>query len=101
MGLPPLLLNPRLVVVDTTSHQVTREISVELPHDPRYFGPRFWKLPWSEELVIVSKDQLFTVNLNSGQQGETIILPYFDDRSRIPKNLPQFVEVHGGDIAPP
>jgi len=94
--------DPRLVVVDTATQQIVKDIDIALPYDPRWHWPRFWKPAWSEELVVVSWNQLFTVDLNSGKQGEAVILPGFDaqERTRVPQNLNQSVEVEGGDIAP-
>jgi hypothetical protein len=101
MGSGQDLLEPRIVVVDASAHQVAREMSVLLPHDPREHWPQFWKLGWTEKLVITSWNQIFSVDLVSGQTEAAVALPGFDDRAqlRIPKNLNQIVEVEGGAIA--
>lgn len=91
----------RIVVIETSTQQVVKEINIALPYDPRWHWPKFWKPTWSDRLVVVSWNQVFTVDLNSGNQSEAVTLAGFEaeDRARIPQNLNQFIEVLGGDIA--
>jgi hypothetical protein len=87
--------------VDAAKQEVIHEIKITLPYPSQMYWPRFWKPNWTEELIIVSNDELFTIDLSLGQRTRTINLPHFDLEAqlRIPKNLNQIVTVEGGDIA--
>ncbi|BCX02507.1 MAG: hypothetical protein KatS3mg053_0445 [Candidatus Roseilinea sp.] len=89
----------KIVIFDTNKKTVIRTVDVAVPYDPYDFKPRFWKLPWSEQMVVVSRDQLFLIDLSSAKTQPVGVLPSFTGRD-VPKNLPQIVDVIGGDLAP-
>jgi len=88
----------KIVIFDTNAKTVTRIVDVTVPYDSYDHKPRFWKLPWSEEMVIVSRDQLLLIDLSTEKTRQVGMLPGFTGRD-VPKNLPQIVDVIGGDLA--
>lgn len=89
----------KIVVFDTHARTVTRVVDVAVPYDSYDYKPHFWKLPWSEEMAVVSRDQLLLIDLNTGKTQQVSVLPGFTEQNA-PKNLPQIVDVIGGDLAP-
>lgn len=93
-------LHPHIFVVDTQAGMLLYDFELPLPY-PANAGqafPRVWKLPWTEALVVASRDRLFSFDLTSGQAGDAI--PLFDHESvkRIPLNLPRSTFVWDGTL---
>ncbi len=83
----------RQVVVDTTTQQPIRDIDFGL------VCHRTWKIPWEQREVAVCGGRVTMLDLESGEQGESLPLPGYSDASRVPSNLPREVLALGGEIA--
>jgi hypothetical protein len=94
-------LLPHIFVIDVQSHEIVRDFQIELPYPAVLKAPTYWKLPWSEQLVILSGTTFFLVDLTNGQSGSVTRLSDFENVGQIPKNLPQdYVQVYGGEVDP-
>ena len=83
----------RQVVVDTTTQQPIRDIDFSLVCE------RTWKIPWEQWAVAVCGGRVTMLDLESGEQGESLPLPGYSDASSVPSNLPREVLTLGGEIA--
>lgn len=102
MGATSGQADPVFVSVDLATHVVTNQLRVTLPYDSRLYWPRFWKMPWSDQVVLISYDKLVLADLSRGTINQVGTLPSFDNewtRARIPKTLDQRIQVIAGDIA--
>lgn len=101
-GNPGVGLNPHIFVVDTEQGTLLRDFELPLPYPANInmAFPLAWKLPWSETLLVVSRDQLFTFDLTSGRKSDTVQLFGLDSIQRVPLNLPHTTYVYSGAVDP-
>lgn len=94
-------LLPHLFVIDIQKQEIVRDFQIDLPYPATLAYPSYWKLPWSEQLAVLSGDIFFLVDLTNGQPGSFTKLSGFENVGQIPKNLPQdYVRVYGGEVDP-
>lgn len=95
-------LFPHIYVVDTQTGGLLHDYEIPLPYPSNVDQafPLAWKPSWAEMLVVVSRDQLFSLDLSSGQASNPI--PLFDSESvnRVPVNLPHTAFVWNGALDP-
>lgn len=88
-------------VVDSQTGRIDHDFELTLPYPSTDMGfPRMWKVPWTESLVVASRDQLFTFDLRLGRQEPAISLAATVDLKRVPKDVPPMVFVQDGTLDP-
>ena len=94
-------LHPHIFVVNTQSPTLLHDFELPLPYPSNIDQafPLVRKLPWAETLIAVSRDQLFTFDLTSGQTSSAIELFDRNAINRVPLNLPYNTFVWDGTIA--
>lgn len=89
---------PHIFVVETQTRKLVRDVEISLPHPVFEFFPRIWKAPQSEALFIISRDQLFTYDLVSGEASSAVDLVDPASRGRIPQNFSKGFYIQDGVI---
>jgi hypothetical protein len=94
-------VQPHITVVDSQKRQIVRQFQIQLLTPATLQNPLYWKLPWSEQLLVLSGNVVIYVDLSSGQQTVLAFLSGYEDHGQVPKNLPQrYVGTYGGVIDP-
>lgn len=94
-------LVPHIFVIDPQNQEIVRDFQIQLPYPAVLGYPSYWKLPWTEQLAILSGNTFFLADLANGQTSSLTKLSGFENVGQIPKNLPQdYVQVYAGEIDP-
>ncbi len=95
-------LHPHIYTFDTETVRLLRDNELQLPYPTNEVSgyPQVWKLPWAETLIVVTRDQLFPVDLASGSSGEPLTLFRPEDSWRVPRNLARGLYALAGDLDP-
>lgn len=93
-------LQIHIFTIDIQTKSLVQDFDLPLPYPSNQGFPLVWKLPWAESLVVVSRNQLFTVDLISGKASASLGLDKIENVQRIPKNFPLYYFVQDGVINP-